>query len=113
MLGGQMQAYQQAAAMHAAASQDAFAATMNQAQATQSAQLLQQAAMAGFPLSPAQAAQMAQQAQQANFLAHQAFAQQQAAAAGAFFAQVLIRHFWARCQCRLEPKLYLRLSYLL
>ncbi len=31
---------------------------------------------------------MAQQAQQANFMAHQAFAQQQAAAAGAFFAQV-------------------------
>ena len=56
-------------------------------QATQSAQLMQQAALAGFPLSPAQAAQMAQQAQQANFLAHQAFAQQQAAAAGAFFAQ--------------------------
>lgn len=33
MLGGQMQAYQQAAAMHAAASRDAFTATMNQAQA--------------------------------------------------------------------------------
>ena len=60
-------------------------------QATQSAQLMQQAALAGFMLSPAQAAQMAQQAQQANFLAHQAFAQQQAAAAGAFFAQVSMR----------------------
>ena len=88
MLGQGMQAYQQAAAMHAAASQDAFAATMSQAQATQSAQLMQQAVLAGFPLSHAQATQMAQQAQQANFMAHQALAQQQVAAAGAYFAQV-------------------------
>ncbi len=94
MLGGQMQAYQQAAAMHAAASQDAFAATMNQAQATQSAQLMQQAVLAGFPLSHVQATQMAQQAQQGNFMAHQALAHQQAAAAGAYFAQV-------RSGCRL------------
>ena len=104
-----MQAYQQAAAMHAAASQDAFAATMHQAQATQSAQLMQQAALAGFPLSHAQATQMAQQAQQANFMAHQALAQQQAAAAGAYFAQVR-----SGCQAilSLAARAYVFLSWL-
>lgn len=80
LLDSQVQAYQQAAAMQAAASQEAFAASMGQAQANQAAQLVQQAAMAGFTLCPAQAAQMAQQA---TFYAHQAFAQQQAA----FFVQ--------------------------
>ena len=75
------QAFQQAAAMQAAASQEAFAASMGRAQENQAAQLVQQAAMAGFVLCPTQAAQMAQEA---TFYAHQAFAQQQAT----YFSQV-------------------------
>ena len=83
MADRQAQAFQEAAAMQVAASQEAFAASMGQAQANQAAQLMQQAAMAGFSLCPTQAAQMAQQA---AFLAHYAFAQQQAA----FFVQVRV-----------------------
>lgn len=78
---GQAQGYQQEAVMQAAASQEAFTASMGRAQAEQAAQLVQQACLAGFTLCPTQAAQMAQQA---TFYAHQAFAQQQAA----FFAPV-------------------------
>lgn len=89
MMDSQAQEYQQAAVIQAAASQEAFAASMGQAQANQAAQLMQQAAMAGFTLSPTQAAQMAQQA---TYYAHQAFAQQQAA----FFVQVNSPSVWFR-----------------
>lgn len=76
LTSSQAQAYQEAAAMQAVAAQEAFVASINEAQASQTVQLMQQAALAGISLSPAQAAEMAQQA---TMYAQQAFAQQQTA----------------------------------
>ena len=76
LTSSQAQAYQEAAAMQAVAAQEAFVASINEAQASQTVQLMQQAALAGISLSPAQAAEMAQQA---TLYAQQAFAQQQTA----------------------------------